>query len=583
MTDNFYKTFENKHRGDRQSVKDRLRVYLPFILPVAKKLPEMPMIDLGCGRGEWLELMAEQNLSAIGVDIDEGMLEEAKRYGLQVRKKDALAALESLPDDSQLVVSAFHLVEHVEFPYLQCLVKEAFRVLCPAGLLIMETPNPENLIVGSSSFYIDPTHIRPLPPELLAFLPDHYGFARSKIVRLQESKTLAEKDKLELLDVLGGVSPDYAIIAQKKADRRLLSAVDEPFSKNYGITISELAATYSAQETIEEYRELVQAFLKEFPISYSASMDHLEKRQVNLDKQVAQLYTEIKDISGDLELREERLENQINDFKQRSDKSKQALDALTSSNERLEKLVIELKQESEGSQKALFSKDGNLGKIEKQLVALTQAHEESWSELKATTFNMKKLEEYVFSLEKALYERDIANSNLQERILELNRSSQQRWSDLQRVQEELAAVRNSFSWRITTPLRFLKGMILWLLVFPYRLLNWIIGCLKDIIRYGVRGLASIVNSISFLRSGSEQILKKSPGLKKWLQRILRANDGGNVKAKVPMIEAKIEKATHDEDSEAPPTLANLSPHARKIYKKLKVARKNRKINDADYH
>ncbi len=80
----------------------------------------------------------------------------------------------------------------------------------------METPNPENIVVATRDFYLDPTHQRPIPPQLLSFLPEFYGFARTKIIRLQESKDLEMRADLTLQDVLSGASPDYAVVAQKE-------------------------------------------------------------------------------------------------------------------------------------------------------------------------------------------------------------------------------------------------------------------------------------------------------------------------------------------------------------------------------
>ena len=174
MIDPFYRAFEDKFRGSRELIKSRLNAYISFILPF-KELYENPQaIDLGCGRGEWLELLKEQGFDAQGVDLDEGMLTACIERGLKVQLADALTVLRSLPNESQTIVSAFHLVEHIPFSDLQILIQEALRVLKPAGLLIMETPNPENIVVATNNFYLDPTHTRPIPPQLLSFLPEYY-------------------------------------------------------------------------------------------------------------------------------------------------------------------------------------------------------------------------------------------------------------------------------------------------------------------------------------------------------------------------------------------------------------------------
>lgn len=244
MDKNFYKAFEDKYRGSRDLIKSRLKVYLPFVVPLLKIYPEARAVDLGCGRGEWLELMLENGFQATGVDIDEEMLVESKKIGLNVACKNAIEYLNSLPENSQVVVSAMHFVEHISFANLQELVRSAFLVLKPGGLLIMETPNPENIVVGSSSFYLDPTHNRPIHPNLLSFLPEYYGFKNTKVIRLQESKHIKSKMRLSILDVLNGVSPDYAVIAQKNADYKVLSLNSDAFAKNYGLTLENLAANY---------------------------------------------------------------------------------------------------------------------------------------------------------------------------------------------------------------------------------------------------------------------------------------------------------------------------------------------------
>ncbi len=153
------------------------------------------------------------------------MLAPCQEMDLHVEQEDAITCLKRLPDNSHIVVSGFHIAEHMPFSDLQILVQEALRVLKPAGLLILETPNPENIIVGSSNFYVDPTHQRPIPSQLLTFLPEYYGFCRVKVVGLQESKELASSENISLVNVLRGVSPDYAVVAQKDADHELLATI----------------------------------------------------------------------------------------------------------------------------------------------------------------------------------------------------------------------------------------------------------------------------------------------------------------------------------------------------------------------
>lgn len=256
MSSTFYKAFENKFRGDRNLIKSRLQIYLPF----AKKLQGLYStpcaVDLGCGRGEWIECLRDIGLLAVGVDMDDGMLATCQRMNLKAVKEDAIAYLKQLPDESQIIVSAFHLVEHLDFEAIQELVQESLRVLSPGGILITETPNPENIVVGSSRFYLDPTHKKPIPPELLSFLPEYYGFKRVKVLRLQESSDIKNTQIESLFKVLNGVSPDYAVVAQKDAAPEILDALKVEFQKEYGVTLAQLAIQYDQQLQTQQFSSI---------------------------------------------------------------------------------------------------------------------------------------------------------------------------------------------------------------------------------------------------------------------------------------------------------------------------------------
>jgi SAM-dependent methyltransferase len=247
MSDGFYRAFEDEHRGSREMIKARQRVYLPFIQPLIELYPDVSAIDLGCGRGEWLELLTESGFKATGVDLDDGMLAVCRERGLDVQTKDAIQGLKECADESQAVVSGFHLAEHIPFDVLQTLVSESLRILKPGGILILETPNPENIVVGTANFYLDPTHKQPIPPLLLSFLAEHLGFAQVKVIRLQGPVDLTAGRKLTVHDVLGGVSPDYAVVAQKTASEDIVRDLSWAFKPEYGVTLGMLAGAYDHQ------------------------------------------------------------------------------------------------------------------------------------------------------------------------------------------------------------------------------------------------------------------------------------------------------------------------------------------------
>ncbi len=240
----FYRAFEDRYRGSTKLITERLQVYLPFLHPLLALDDEHRAIDLGCGRGEWLGVLNEQGFNALGVDLDDGMLEQCRVEGYAVENGDAVAKLKSLADASHVLVSGFHIAEHVPFPVLQELIGQALRVLKPGGLLILETPNAENLMVGTNSFYLDPSHEKPIPNLLLSFLAEYEGFGRTKLLRLQELSPLPAREDIRLLSVLSGVSPDYAVIAQKEAPEHTLSAFACAFGTEYGVTLEGLAERY---------------------------------------------------------------------------------------------------------------------------------------------------------------------------------------------------------------------------------------------------------------------------------------------------------------------------------------------------
>ena len=293
----FYRAFEDIHRGPRSLIQQRLQVYLPYVEPLLQLYPPAPAaLDLGCGRGEWIELLQTAGFAPQGVDLDEGMLAACRQWSLPAVQGDALAHLRALGDATQTIVSGFHIAEHISFDDLQMLVSEALRVLQPGGLLILETPNPENIVVGSCSFYLDPTHLRPLPPKLLSFLPEHLGYARVKVVRLQEDSRLASSQRIQLIDVLAGVSPDYAVIAQKTAPVNVMQAFDAAFELVHGIELEVLAQRFDGQILPPLAPEDTMARTEaQFRAQLVSLLDHIDSTDARLKAQIS------ADISAQLE------------------------------------------------------------------------------------------------------------------------------------------------------------------------------------------------------------------------------------------------------------------------------------------
>jgi O-antigen chain-terminating methyltransferase len=214
MTDHFYHAFEEKYRGSRGLIKSRQAAYLPYIDVLKAQRENLKALDLGCGRGEWLELLKEWGIEAEGIDLDASMLSICYEMGLNVREDNALTVLAKMPSSSLDIISGFHIAEHLDFPDLVALVRNAFNALKPGGLLILETPNSENIAVATSSFYLDPTHHNPLPIQLLSFLFEYAGFSAIEEIRLNADIEVNQNSWISLHDVVAGVSRDYGIVGQ---------------------------------------------------------------------------------------------------------------------------------------------------------------------------------------------------------------------------------------------------------------------------------------------------------------------------------------------------------------------------------
>ena len=166
-----YVGFERRFRGDPEAVAAALAErYLDLLVA------NPPVVDIGCGRAELVEMLARRGVEAIGVDTDPSMVAEARDRGLDVRQVDGNSFLRSREPGSLGAIIATHLVEHLEFADLVELLELAATRLRPGGVLIAETPNPTSLVVLGNSFILDPTHLRPLHPSLLTFLCEGAGF-----------------------------------------------------------------------------------------------------------------------------------------------------------------------------------------------------------------------------------------------------------------------------------------------------------------------------------------------------------------------------------------------------------------------
>ena len=182
-----YVGFEDRFRGSREEIRARLEAYLPIFAGASD------VLDIGCGRGEFLNLLREQGVGARGLDLNHEMVEVCRAQGLDAVEGDALGYLRSLPDGSLGGLFAAQVAEHLEPDYLLELLEEAFTKLRPGSAIVLETINPACWFAFFSSYIRDITHVRPLHPDTLSYLLTAHGFQE---VSVRYSAPYPERDKL---------------------------------------------------------------------------------------------------------------------------------------------------------------------------------------------------------------------------------------------------------------------------------------------------------------------------------------------------------------------------------------------------
>lgn len=224
-----YFAFENQFRGSREDIKERQRAFTQYFEGCSN------VLDIGCGRGEFLELMRDAGIGARGVDLDETMVEFCRAWGLEVELNDAVSCLESVEDASLDGVFIDQVVEHLEPAYLIRLLELCYQKLKSGHYLVVETVNPLSF-ASFANFYIDMTHVRPVHPETLKFLFGTAGFREMEMsfsspvpeeIRLRklplpeavddERRSFVELYNLNI-DSLNGIlygAQDYAVIGMK--------------------------------------------------------------------------------------------------------------------------------------------------------------------------------------------------------------------------------------------------------------------------------------------------------------------------------------------------------------------------------
>ncbi len=213
MTSN-YLQFEDKFRGDREKILETLSIYEPLIEIVIQDINSPKLIDVGCGRGEWLQKWKDRIEDCYGIDSNTNMIRECLANNLQVLKGDAIDQLSQFASGTITVITIFHVIEHLENKRLLRLIEECQRVLSDDGILIIETPSIDSLLVSTNSFHLDPTHINPINLDLISFHLGNSGFSNVKSYYIHGGP-LQEASHLKITRILNGVAQDLCVIATK--------------------------------------------------------------------------------------------------------------------------------------------------------------------------------------------------------------------------------------------------------------------------------------------------------------------------------------------------------------------------------
>ena len=238
--DKFYKSFEDKFRGHRSEIKKRLLAYEPF-LQILKQQDEKPAAaDLGCGRGEWLEILKQNGFTARGCDVS-------------------------------------------------------------------ETPNPENLRVATLNFYLDVTHVKPIPPMLLEYLCEFEGFNNTFMMRLNSNLSFSEdleNQNVTLRDVLSSVGLDYAVLGLKNGDEKtkeaFLNAAKSGYSFEELADRFDVSAFENKTQMLELKNDVWKGSLETKEALWKSSLELMESKNqiVNLQNENARLHEDLENLLG---------------------------------------------------------------------------------------------------------------------------------------------------------------------------------------------------------------------------------------------------------------------------------------------
>ena len=318
-----YIEFENQFRGSRESILERLDQYRGVLTYIKEEYPRAKALDLGCGRGEWLQKCQQYELSAQGIDASSSMIKYCKKEGLNACKGNIFKIMPHLKSNCYSLITAFHIIEHLDNDKITKLLIEAERLLKKNGIIIIEMPSIDNIYVSTDSFYLDETHINKIHPKLLIYKLGIHGF---KSTELNYINGEAVEEQTHLMKKLFyNVGQDVSIVACKKITlpklrdekgiteslikypekREIISEIDLNLENSIKL-LNQVSRQIEEESTNREARLLIQADQLQAKINQQAG-----QLQAKINQQTDQLQSKINELTIKIELTENMLREQI--------------------------------------------------------------------------------------------------------------------------------------------------------------------------------------------------------------------------------------------------------------------------------
>ena len=214
MVSDFTKEFDDNNPVSREKIMEILTNYDGLIDYILNIDNDPSLLDIGCGRGEWMQKCNAKGFESMGIELDRRMVNHCRNLNLNVKEGNTLSLLDEFNDNSFSIVSAFHSIEHMNHNNIKELLIKTKRILKSDGLLILQIPNKESFFLSSRSIDIDQSNINPIHPDWLAFIINRIGFNKIKYYFINGGP-LQNSDSDKLTRVMNGVAQDIALIASK--------------------------------------------------------------------------------------------------------------------------------------------------------------------------------------------------------------------------------------------------------------------------------------------------------------------------------------------------------------------------------